>query len=97
MIVRVLGEGQYEVPDALLRQLDEIDNAAVAAIERGDEEALRARLAELHRTVETAGRRLEDASLTASDLIVPPTDLSLEEARRLFSAEGLIPDLPTDD
>ena len=97
MIVRVLGEGQYEVPDALLPQLDEIDNAAAAAIDRGDEEALRARLTELHAAVASAGRRLEDASLTASDLIVPPTDLSLEEARRLFSAEGLIPDLPTGD
>lgn len=97
MIVRVLGEGQYEVPDALLPQLDEIDNAAAAAIDRGDEEALRARLTELHAAVASAGRRLEDASLTASDLIVPPTDLSLEEARRLFSAEGLIPDLPAGD
>ena len=97
MIVRVLGEGQYEVPDALLPELDEIDNAAVAAIERDDEEALRARLAELRDAVSSAGRRLDDASLAASDLIVPPTDLSLEEARRLFSAEGLIPDLPTGD
>lgn len=96
MIVRVLGEGQYEVPDALLPQLDEIDDAAVAAIERGDEDALRARLVELHRTVESAGRRLEDASLTASDLIVPPTDLTLEEARALFAGEGLIPDLPSE-
>jgi len=94
VIVRVMGEGQYEVPDELVPRLDEIDNAAVAAIERGDEEALRSRLSELHAAIEAAGTRLADTSLRRSDLIVPPTDLSLDEARRLFSEEGLIPDLP---
>jgi hypothetical protein len=27
-------------------------------------------------------------------VIVPPDDLSLQEARELFSGDGLIPDLP---
>ena len=40
------------------------------------------------------GTRLDDADLSPSDLIIPPPDLSLEEARELFSGEGLIPDLP---
>ncbi|MFL5944950.1 MAG: PspA-associated protein PspAA, partial [Gaiellaceae bacterium] len=35
-----------------------------------------------------------DDELTASDAIVPPTDVSIAEARELLVGEGLIPDLP---
>ena len=35
-----------------------------------------------------------DDDLTGSDVIVPPADLSLEEAQELLTGEGLIPDLP---
>ena len=44
--------------------------------------------------VRTNGARVPDEDLSASDAIVPPDDLSLDEARRLFEDEGLIPDLP---
>jgi hypothetical protein len=94
MIVRLMGEGQYRVADGDLAHLDELDNAAVAALESGDEDGFRARLGELWQAVRDRGERLEDADLSASDAIVPPDDLSLEEARELFSGEGLIPDLP---
>ena len=39
--------------------------------------------------------RVDDADLTPSDLIIPPSDLTLEETRALFSEQGLIPDLPS--
>ncbi len=94
MIVRLMGEGQYRVDDALVDRLNEIDNAAVEAVEAGDEDALRERLEELARAVREAGERLDDAHLGGSDLIVPPPDLSLAEAQGLFAGEGLIPDLP---
>jgi hypothetical protein len=94
VIVRVLGEGQYRVDDALVDRLNEIDAEAVRAVESGDEQALRDRLAQLFRLVVDEGARLDDAHLGASDLIVPPPDLDLDEARELFRGEGLIPDLP---
>ena len=31
---------------------------------------------------------------TPSDAVIPPEDLSLEEARELLEGEGLIPDVP---
>ena len=40
------------------------------------------------------GERLADDDLSASDVVIPPSDLTLEETKRLFSDEGLIPDLP---
>jgi len=94
VIVRLMGEGQFRVGDDAAPALNEIDNAAVAALDQGDEAGFRARLEELARTVRDRGEPLPDDDLSSSDLIVPPLDLSLEEARELFSGEGLIPDLP---
>lgn len=94
MIVRLMGEGQYEVDDALLEQLNDVDDAAVSSIEAGDEVAFREHLEELVLLVRASGEPLDPGRLCASDLIVPPSDLSLAEARALFSDEGLIPGLP---
>ena len=94
MIVRVMGEAQYRVDDRLAGRLNELDTEAEAALERGDEDGLRRLLEQLAQTVREEGERLDDADLSASDAIVPPSDLSLVEARELFSEEGLIPDLP---
>ena len=94
MIVRVMGEGQFRLDDGETATLNELDNAAVAALEAGDEETFRARLRELAQAVRDRGTPLDAADLSASDVIVQPDDLSLEEARELFSGDGLIPDLP---
>ena len=37
MIVRIMAEGQYELPDDVAAKLNELDNEAVAAVEAGDE------------------------------------------------------------
>jgi hypothetical protein len=94
VIVRLMGEGQFRVDESDVDELNGIDNAAAAALEVGDEAGFRLRLEELHEKVRGIGEPLELADLSASDLIVPPVDLSLEEARELFSGDGLIPDLP---
>ena len=94
MIVRLMGEGQYRVEDGCLARLDELDDAALAALDRDDEADLDAQLDEMWSVVQAEGTRLDDADLSASDLIIPPSDLTLEETRELFSDEGLIPDLP---
>ena len=94
MIVRLMQEGQYRVSDDLLGRLNEIDNRAAEALDRNDEEGVRAQLEQLAAAVREAGERLDDADLSPSDVIVPPSDLSLEEARELFSGDGLIPDVP---
>jgi len=94
VIVRLMGEGQFLVDDALAAQLEAIDEAAATAVEADDGPELSARLDELHALVRGRGEELDPGDLRPSDLIVPPADLSLDEARRLFEEEGLIPDLP---
>jgi hypothetical protein len=94
VIVRLMGEGQYEVDDEVAKGLNDLDEQAGEAVETGDEEQLRTLLRRMAEAVRTNGARVPDDDLSASEAIVPPEDLSLEEARRLFEAEGLIPDLP---
>jgi hypothetical protein len=94
MIVRLMGEGQYRLDDELRGELDDLDTRALSALEADDESALDDLLDEMWQLVRERGEQLPDDDLSASDLIIPPSDLTLEETRKLFSEEGLIPDLP---
>ena len=95
MIVRIMGEGQWRVDDDAIRELDSLDTEAGKLLDQGDEEGLRRVLATMAERVKQHGEQLPDADLHPSDAIVPPPDLSLDEARQLFEGEGLIPDLPS--
>jgi hypothetical protein len=95
VIARLLGgDGQFRVEDDVVEALNELDAQGAQAVEAGDEENLRRVLGLMAKTVRERGEPLEDGDLSSSDLIIPPDDLSLEEAKELFSGEGLIPDLP---
>ena len=95
MIVRLMTEGQYRVAEGLTERLNELDNRAIAALDSDDEKELSARLGEMWSLVQKEGERLSDDEIEPSDVIIPPSDLSLEEARQLFHGDGLIPDIPT--
>jgi hypothetical protein len=94
VIVRLMGEGQYRVDEALLERLNALDDEATAALESSDEAELDKRLEEMFALVRSSGEPLPDEDLSPSDVIIPPADLTLEETRQLLSHEGLIPDLP---
>jgi hypothetical protein len=94
MIVRLMGEGQWRVDDTLAARLDELDAETGRAVEAGDETALHAALQALHDAVRAAGQQLDHTHLPPSDAVVPPIDLTLDEARRLLENDDLIPELP---
>ena len=94
MIVRLMGEGQYRVDDGVREELNALDDRAVGALDAGDEPNLDGVLDEMWALVRDRGEQLADDDLSASDLVIPPSDLTLEETRKLFSEEGLVPDLP---
>jgi hypothetical protein len=91
LIVRISTEGQYEVADADTAELNELDNAAVEACDASDEARFRQVFAELLALVRAKGTPLGGDQLVGSDIILPPPDVSLEEARKEFQGEGLIP------
>ncbi len=93
MIVRVMGEGQWRVDDALAGRLAELDAESERAVEQGDEAAMRTALEAIAELVR-AGEKLDDDHLGSSDLILPPPDLTLAEAHQIIHHDDLIPDLP---
>ena len=91
MIVRILGEGQWDVADDHVSALNHLDAKVEAAVEAGDTETFTKVMADLLGAIRTAGRQLPDDSLLDSQLILPPSDASLEEVRDLLGSDGLIP------
>ena len=91
MIVRILGEGQFNVPDDELAGLNDLDNQLVDAIDSGDRDTFKETLDALLSGVRDAGERLPDDALESSDFVLPPGDASLEEVKDLLSDEGLVP------
>jgi hypothetical protein len=91
LIVRILGEGQYDVAASALDRLNELDAAVEAAVAAGDEAAFRPALLALLDGVRTVGVAHPVDSLDESDLILPDGESSLEEVRELLADDGLIP------
>ena len=92
MIVRIAGEGQFRLPDEDAERLNGLDNDAVSAVEAGDRERFKELWNEMLALVNADGNALGDDELVESDVILPPRDISFEEAAGEFTGEGLIPD-----
>jgi PspA-Associated protein len=92
VIVRISEEGQYELDDSDHHRLNELDDAAVAAVDRDDEDGWHAAFEELLQFVRTQGTLLGDDDLRTSEIILPPADLTFVEAGEDFTGEGLVPD-----
>jgi len=91
VIIRILGEGQFDVPEEAVATLNDLDAAVETSVEAGDEAAFRAALDALLTGVRDAAAPHEDGSLDSSDLILPHADATLDEVRDLLSGDGLIP------
>ncbi len=92
MIVRIMGEGQYRLPEDVQERVNALDNAVVAAVDKDDEDGFHAAFEELLDVIRNEGEHLGDEELETSDVIVPPADTSMAEAAADFSGDGLIPD-----
>ena len=91
MIVRILGEGQFDVDDTNTAELNRLDTELEKAVERNDEAAFTAALRGLLAQVRAQGSPLPADSLEPSDLILPHQDSSMDEVRKMLTDDGLIP------
>jgi hypothetical protein len=93
-IVRIMGQGQFTVDNSTLKRLSELDDSIVQLVsrDRSDDTEFRNRLTELTRVVESKGKPLDPKEIIQSDIILPSTDLSVDEAKKLFMGEGVIPE-----
>lgn len=92
MIVRISDEAQYELADDLHGQLNDLDDATVAAVDAGDESGFYRAFEALLDFVRSNGTTVGDDDLRPSDVILPPSDLTYHEAGEDFSGDGLVPD-----
>lgn len=94
-IVRIMGHGQFTVDGKTLKKLNDIDNAIVKLVstERSDDMEFKKRLTELSDMVVKNGKPLDPHEIIKSDIILPSVDLSIDEAKRLFRGEGVIPEI----
>jgi hypothetical protein len=90
VIVRIMGEGQWRLPDDKLDHLNEVDAALERAVSSNDEDGFRTSFAALLELVRGHGQRVPDNELHDSDAILPPGDSTLAEMRELISGDGLI-------
>ncbi len=91
MIIRIMGEGQWRVDDALVADLNVIDSALDRDVDAGEAGSLDSHLEQMHALVKGRGTPLAIDELLPSDAVVPPLGISLEELRVLAGEEGLIP------
>jgi hypothetical protein len=89
MIIRVMGLGQFEVKSSLYDDLNIIDNTIVEYVNSGDEKAFKISLEKLITLIVENGKRLPDEEIVQSDAVIPPADLTLCEAREIFTGEGI--------
>ena len=91
MIIRILTEGQWRFPAAMLDDLNDIDNSIVDVLADGNEDEFRALLAKMITMVKENGTPLELDELEESDAIIPEPDITIEEAKELFVGAGIVP------
>jgi hypothetical protein len=85
MIVRILGEGRFDVPDADLPAIEQLDAQLVDALERGDEASFADTLADLIGEVRHGGDLLPADDVRTSELVVPHEGSTLAEVRDLLA------------
>jgi hypothetical protein len=91
VIIRILGEGQWEVDAAKLADLNELDRHVEHAIKVSDNIEFREALTRLLTEVHEEGTPVPDDVFIESDLVLPPSDATLEDVKAMLSDEGLLP------
>jgi hypothetical protein len=94
-IIRVLGQGQFSVDSETLRKLNSIDNSIVRKFETENltDQEFKLKMEQLEEIVTKKGKLLDPKVIIGSDIILPGSDLTIEEASKFFHGEGIIPGL----
>jgi hypothetical protein len=93
-VVRIMGHGQFRIDARTLKRLDHIDSELVemVASERTDDVKFKKRLAELNEITIKSGKAIERGEIVRTDIILPSADLPVDEAKKLFVGDGVIPE-----
>jgi hypothetical protein len=95
-IVRIMGQGQFKINEDIVKRINEIDDTIVQILQnesKSDDQKYRAKITDIVETITSKGQKLEDKELVESDIIVPDTDISIDEAKKVFQGQGVIPEI----
>jgi hypothetical protein len=99
VVVRISGQGQFKVNSEILEKINEVDNSIVDLIKNNSsssedsklkQKELQSKLSEIKNLVISNGQHLDNKEIVESDVILPDSDLSIEEASKIFTDEGII-------
>ncbi len=91
MIVRILTEGQFNLPGAFIDDLNELDNQLVEVVAAEDQAGFERQLKAMLDLVREKSTPVPLDEIVESDLVLPEPDITLVEAEELFVGEGLLP------
>jgi hypothetical protein len=91
MIIRILTEGQFQLPGKHIDDLNDLDNRLVEVVEQGSAPEFERALKAMLDFVRQNATPVPVDELVESDLVLPTPDITLSEAAELFTGEGLIP------
>ncbi|MGA3351937.1 MAG: hypothetical protein ABSD85_01965 [Acidimicrobiales bacterium] len=87
MIVRILGEGQFELDESQVASLEDLDKQLLAALEAGDEPTFHDVLGQMVKKVRSDGKPVAADRFVPSDLALPHESATLEELREFLASE----------
>jgi hypothetical protein len=90
VIVRILGEGQFRVGDDAATQLTALDKDLDAAVRDDEAAVFTATLRAAVALVRASGTSLAADEIVTADYILPFSDATIDEVRKLL-ADGTIP------
>ena len=92
MIVRILTEGQYNLPSEYLDELNTIDNQIVDLVAKNSRSEFGSMIASMLNLVREKGTPVPIDEMVEADIVLPEPDITLDEAAELFTGEGIVPD-----
>jgi len=101
-IVRITGKGQFRVSSEIINQVNTLDNEIVDLVKKisssnddslvDNKNEINKKIADMNEVVTSKGKKLDNAEIISSDIIIPNKDLALTDLKKIFKEEGLIPD-----
>ena len=88
MIVRILGEGRFDVPEADMPAIEQLDAQLTDALDRNDDAEFDSTLSDLIGQVRHTGTLLPADDLQTSALVVPHPGSTLAELKGLLTEES---------
>jgi hypothetical protein len=90
VLIRILGEGQFVVPDSELDEINRLDADLEVSL-RAPGGDVRAALDALLDKVRSSGVRPPDDEFAESTVILPFADASEDDIRDMLGEDGLVP------